>query len=121
MFELQGTINQGDDAEPINYAAVISSVGYPDNDPNPFPRTFINKIPVGAYVTYTLLTSIESNDHIVQITDSRAFSTFNMGLSSPFSLKHEGEKSAIIIGTTGKPVFLLKYTGKPQTLSDRLC
>ena len=117
MFELQGTINQGDDAEPINYAAVISSIGYPDSDTSEDPRISIYKIPVGAYVTYTLLTSTDNNRHLVYIRDFREFGTFEMGQSSPFSLKHDG-RSAIQIGASGNPVFLLKYEGK---LPTRLC
>ena len=118
MFELQGTINQGDDAEPINYAAVISSIGYPDKDTSEFPPiTFIDKIPVGAYITYTLLTSTDNNRHLVYIRDFDAVGNFKLDLSSPFSLKHE-DISPIQIGASGNPVFLLKYEGK---LPTRLC
>ena len=115
MFELQGSINRGDDVEPINYAAVISSIGYPDSDTSEDPRISIYKIPVGAYVTYTLLTENNFVRHLVQITDYGALGAFKMGLSSPFSLKHEDNQSTIKIDTSRNPVFLLKYAGKPPT------
>ena len=79
VFELEkrkGTINKGCDPQNCFYAAVISSRGYPVVSDESITYVSIYNIPVGTYVTYTLLTPPEisfPNNQVVQISDIDRF------------------------------------------------
>ena len=103
-----------------NYAAVVSSRGYPNVDKTQRPRIFINKIPSGVFITYTLLTSAKKGfkrDQFVAVHGHVARDIFNASLTSPFS-HHRVTRGEISIhawrntdGVRENPVFLLQYSG----------
>ena len=125
VFELNGGTINSNDGEPIYHAAVISSLGYPKVDNvSQGPNIYIKNMPVGTYITYTLLTPAETsfnqNQHVeiddYSITKEQSDRhLFNSDLSSPFSVHHivrwDIEVMTSIV-RQDNPVFLLKYTGK---------
>ena len=110
--------------EPMYYASVISSNGYPKAAIKKERRIFIHKMPVGTYITYTLLTPAETsfnqNQHVeiddYSITKEKSDrNLFNSDLSSQFSLNHIVRWDIKVMASAvwhDNPVFLLKYTGK---------
>ena len=109
-------INEGCDTQNCHYAAVISSPGYPAVDKEPILSASIYNIPVGTYVTYTLLTPPERsfpNKQVLQIRDSNT-SDFKQSLHSQWSDIHSEDQSISVVSFANgneNAVFLIKYAG----------
>ena len=103
-----------------NNAAVVSSGDYPNVDTTQGRTIFINDIPGGVYVTYTLLTSAKQgfkHDQLVDVDGRETRDRFNATLTSPFS-HHKVTRGEISIksvrdtfGDEENPVFLIQYSG----------
>ena len=104
-----------------NYAAVVSSRGYPNVDTTRVQRFYIDNIPSDVYITYKLLTSAEQGfklDQRVHITNGVNRDIFSANLTSPFSHLH-GTRAEIkfasvrdTVGNEENPVFLIQFSGK---------
>ena len=124
VFELGGDgINEGCDTQNCYYAAVISSTGYPAAIAGAVSSAAIYNIPVGTYVTYTLLTPPDRtfpSNQVLQISDSSTLE-FKRSLYSPLSGIHSEDQaiSVLSFAKSGNfPVFLMKYAGKSQHKPD---
>ena len=118
VFELYGDgINKGCDLQNCYYAAVISSRGYPAVGDTPVSSAPIHNIPVGTYVTYTLLTPPERSfpgDQFITISDI-GDSDFKRSLYSPWSGEHSEDRAIDVVSFAKcgeSPVYFIKYAGK---------
>ena len=106
-------------AQPVKYAGVIASYGYPDVSEKR-GSALLQQMPVGAYITYDIIQKHHSfsNDQAVTATVSKSrIIDFDGSLSSRISFK-QPEKRPIQISsdrdmsTYKYPVFLLWFAGK---------
>ena len=119
VLEMEGSllINQ-DQKQPVKYAAVIASPGYP-NVSGRLALANLYRMPAGAYITYDIILpkhqSFSDSQRVEMIAAYMRKGYFDGTVSSPISFK---QSSAIQIWMerdieTGKyPVFLLRFEGK---------
>ena len=114
MFPLDGASVNG------NNAAAVSSAGFPNVDTIRRQRFYIDNIPGGVYITYTLLNSAEQGfklDQRVEVSGGLTRDIFNTNLTSPFSHFHRDDDIKIdsvrnTVGDKVNPVFLIQFSGK---------
>ena len=117
VFELdKGKINKGCGPQSCFYAAVISSRGYPVVSDESVTYVSIINIPVGTYVTYTLLTPPEMsfpNNQILEIRDINSCE-FKRSSYFPRSDMHSQDRPISVVAYaqgSDSPQFLIKYAG----------
>ena len=110
-----------------NYAAVVSSRGYPNADTTRVQRFYIDNIPSDVYITYKLLTSAEQGfklDQRVEVSGGLTRNIFNASLTAPFSQFHGADDIRMdsvrnTVDDKENPVFLIQFSGKwnkPKTV-----
>ena len=123
VVEMQGflSINEGiDRQQPVQYAAVIASPGYPE-DSSSNAITYLYQMPEGAYITFDIFIpkhqGFSNTQKVRVIASSYKYIDFDGNLSSRFSIK-QSDSSRIEIKmvpdsvTRENPVFLLSFAGK---------
>ena len=114
MFPLDGASVNG------NNAAAVSSAGFPNVDTIRRQRFYIDNIPSGVYISYTLLTSGKQGfkyNQRVEVSGGITKDIINASLTTPFSHLHGNDDITIdsvrnTLGDKENPVFLIQFSGK---------
>ena len=121
VLEMQGFLKINEKPhrlQPVKYAAVIASPGYPDDSVSD-AIAYLYQMPEGAYITFDIFIPKHqgfSNTQKVRVIAS-SYIDFDGNLSSRFSIK-QSDSSRIEISmvpdsvTRENPVFLLSFAGK---------
>ena len=123
VLEMQGFLKINDEPDrlqPVKYAAVIASPGYPEDSVSD-AVAYLYQMPAGAYITYDISIPKHqgfSNSQAVSLKVSASRNIgFDRNLSSRVSFK-QSERWRIEVWmvpdsvTRENPVFLLRFAGK---------
>ena len=117
VFTAGDSINEKSDPSPVKYAAVVSSLDYPNENTNRLV-VYLSQMPLDSYITYTIINpaiyNFEGEQAVKVLNSDSETSFFNATLSEPFSYHHtkEGEITFLVNREAERsPVFLIKFAG----------